>query len=49
MSAKKAEEKKAAPAAATAPASTPEDAAEAVIANAIIAELDRVHMRTPRY
>jgi hypothetical protein len=45
MSAKKAEEKKVAPA----PAAPTEQKPEEVIANTLIAELDRVHVRTPRY
>jgi hypothetical protein len=50
MSAKKAEEKKAAPAAKSEPKATPQAAkAEEEVSNAIIAELDRVHVRTPRY
>jgi hypothetical protein len=56
MSAKKTEEKKQAPDAATAPAqdtaaSAPqtEKKADTPVADGIIADLDRVHVRTPRY
>ncbi|MDR1164444.1 MAG: hypothetical protein LBO66_00975 [Deltaproteobacteria bacterium] len=56
MSAKKAEDKKAAaPAAEAAEAAkpaesaSPKDKPEEALANALIAELDRVHVRIPRY
>jgi hypothetical protein len=55
MSEKKADEKKAAKAAKAtpAPAPTPEDGSQSkpewAIADGLIADLDRVHVRTPRY
>ncbi|MDR1084249.1 MAG: hypothetical protein LBP22_05165 [Deltaproteobacteria bacterium] len=47
MSAKKADEKK--QAAAPKAEAKPAEKADEVVCNAIIAELDRVHVRTPRY
>jgi hypothetical protein len=48
MSAKKADEKKQAPATATQAPAPATESPEEVVANSIIAELDRVHVRTPR-